>query len=106
MADRLNREEFLQSLLDPSAVIAPGFGIMTVDLKDGTSVGGFYIKEDKTHLTLKMTDKSTKKIALNQIKKKHKAISAMIPMKGILKPKELRDVIEYLSTLKDPKKKK
>src|SRR5690606_13687482 len=39
---RLSRKELLQSLIEPSASIAPGFGYVSLDLNDGSSVGGTF----------------------------------------------------------------
>ena len=44
------------------------------------------------------------KIKTDQIKERSEVISTMPPMGAILKKREIRDVIEYLSTLRAEKK--
>jgi hypothetical protein len=40
VASRISREQILQALISPSARLAPGFGIVTLELKNGKSISG------------------------------------------------------------------
>ena len=40
VAERLTRQQILESLINPSARLAPGFGVVTVELKNGKTVSG------------------------------------------------------------------
>ena len=94
------REQLLQSLLDPNAVVTPGFGIASVTLADGSSVAGMVREESDSALVLETGTNTTRKIAKREIKSRTSGPSPMPPMGGILKPREIRDLVEFLSTLK------
>lgn len=100
-----DRPYLLESLLVPSAQLAPGFGLSTISLRDGTQIGGTIDSENAESLTLKLPDGSSKIIALKEIATKTPPISMMPPMPGILSPAEIRDVVAFLSGLKTSKKK-
>src|SRR5690625_7062188 len=48
----LPRETLLEAMVAPNARIAPGFGRITVTLKDGSEVEGFFESETPTTKTL------------------------------------------------------
>jgi putative heme-binding domain-containing protein len=100
-----DRSYLLESLLIPSAQLAPGFGLSTISLRDGTQISGTIDSETRESLALKLPDGSNKVIAISQILGRTPPISMMPPMLGILSPAEIRDVVAFLSSLKTPKKK-
>lgn len=97
---RATAKYLLESILDPSAYVVPGFGNITVVSKSGDSIIGSLVKEEKSGLTLKLADGSTKFVKASDVKSKTPPISSMPPMGSILKAHELRDIIAYLQTLK------
>ncbi len=100
------RAEILESLVNPIAKIAPGYGLVSITLKDGNNLAGALYKEDKTTVTLRLGDGTQKKIARPQIAMQTPPVSMMPPMLGILTPREIRDVVAYLSSLKKAAAKK
>jgi len=98
-----SKAELLESLVNPVAKIVPGYGLVTVSLKDGSNVAGALAKEDKGFVTVRLADGTEKKIPRSEISMQTPPISMMPPMLGILTPREVRDVVAYLSGLK-PKK--
>ncbi len=100
-----DRPYLLESLLLPSAQLAPGFGLSTISLRDGTQISGTIDSETVDSLTVRLPDGATKGIALSQISGRTPPISMMPPMLGILSPSEVRDVVAFLSSLKTTKKK-
>ena len=100
VASRLTREKILESLLEPSAVIVPGYGSTTFKMQDGMVISGSVIAENATEITVKQADGKVLKIQTGEIKKRAQPVSPMPPMGTVLKPREMRDLIEYLSTLK------
>lgn len=94
------RAELLESLVNPVAKIAPGYGMVSVTLKDGTNLAGALYKEDKASVTLRQVDGTEKKIPRAEISMQTPPISMMPPMLGILTPREIRDVVAYLGSLK------
>jgi quinoprotein glucose dehydrogenase len=100
VASRAQRDYFLESLIDPSAKIAPGYGTIAVTLKNGQTAGGLLRSESAAELVVVTPDNKEMKIAVKDIATRTPLISAMPPMAFLLKPAEVRDVIEYLATLK------
>ena len=94
------KAEIAESLIEPTAKIAAGFGIETIVLKDGTSLAGSVVKESAKTLEVRLPDGKTQKIAVSAIASRTPPVSVMPPMLGILTPAEIRDVIAYLSGLK------
>jgi quinoprotein glucose dehydrogenase len=90
----------LQSLAAPSAVIAPGYGMATVTLKDGTTLAGAILSETPDKFTLRQPDGVEVSAATSEITLRTPPISVMPPMHGILTPRQLRDVVAYLTTLR------
>ena len=94
-----DREYLLRSLLTPSSEIAEGFGTIMVETKDGKEFVGVLTKSDKDSITLKM-EKKTQRILKADIESQSTPVSAMVPMLGVLSKRELRDLVEFLSSLK------
>jgi putative heme-binding domain-containing protein len=101
IASTLTREQLLDALLAPNARIAPGYGTVGVTLKNGQRVDGTLREETETHLVLMAgTPPAERRIAKTEIAQRTDPVSAMPPMGLILKPREIRDVVEFLSMLK------
>jgi quinoprotein glucose dehydrogenase len=90
----------LESLLVPAAKIAPGYGIVSVTLKDGSVVSGTLARETAKAVTVRFFDGVSKVIARTDIASQTAPVSIMPPMLGILQPREVRDVVAFLSSLK------
>ena len=96
----LSREQILQAMIEPSARLAPGFGTVTLTLSDGETVTGILEKEDETELVLKTTDAEPLKVAKIRIKSRENQPSSMPPMGSLISKREIRNLVEYLSSLK------
>lgn len=101
-----DRKYLLESLLNPIAQIAPGYGLVSIALKDGKSISGALDKEDAAQITLRMPDGKTQSILRAQIATATPPISVMPPMLGILTKPQIRDVVAYLASLKAKTSKK
>ncbi len=101
VAKRLSREQLLQALIDPSARIAPGFGTVSLELKDGRKINGILQREMPKGLVVKIGNKPDTLIANEAISKRTNGLSSMPPMRFLLTKKEIRDVVSFLSTLKE-----
>jgi quinoprotein glucose dehydrogenase len=97
-AGKKGRDYILESLILPQAKIAPGFGTATVTKKDGSVIAGAPKGETADALTLLLPDGKETVIKKSDIASQTPAISVMPPMGEILKPAELRDLVEYLGT--------
>jgi putative heme-binding domain-containing protein len=101
VASRLRREQLLEALINPSARLAPGFGNVTVTLKNGKAVSGILQEETNTELTVKVGDQTPTVIRKDQITKRTNGASSMPDMKYLLTKREIRDVVAFLATLKE-----
>jgi quinoprotein glucose dehydrogenase len=100
VATRANREHFLESLIEPNAKLAPGFGSVTVVLNDGKIVGGILKSEDAKQLIVVTPENQQVVVPIADIEERTAAKSAMPAVSEVLKLHEVRDLVEYLSTLK------
>jgi putative heme-binding domain-containing protein len=94
------REHLLESLVLPQAKVTAGFGLMTATRKDGTVAAGAFLEEKDGKLVLSQPDGSKLEVPLADIASRTDPLSTMPPMDAILKPAELRDLVEFLSSLK------
>ena len=101
VANRLTREQLLEALINPSARLAPGFGTVNLTLKDGKTVSGILQGETAADVSVKVGDQPDMTIRKDQIAKRTNSPSSMPEMKYLLTKREIRDVVSFLSTLKD-----
>ena len=101
VANKLSREQLLEALIDPSARLAPGYGMITLELKDGNKISGILQEETSQGLKLKIGSKPDTLISATQIAKKTYAVSSMPPMRTLLTKREIRDVVSFLATMKE-----
>lgn len=94
-----DRKYLLQALVNPGAVVAPGYGITAVNFKNGASLAGNLLEETDQSLTV-ATPEKTWLIKRADIASFTPPVSAMPPMAGVVKTEELRDMVAWLSTLK------
>ena len=99
VANRLTREKILESLIMPSAVVVPGFGLATVSLKDGTTIVGSLLKQDNKGAVIRLADLSEVVFAKDKIDTVTPPISPMPPMGTMMSATELRDMMAYLGSL-------
>jgi quinoprotein glucose dehydrogenase len=92
------RRYILESLVLPQAKITPGFGVASATLKDGSTITGAPKAETPTALTLLLADGKESVIQKSSIVSQTPAVSPMPSMDGLLSPREIRDLVEYLST--------
>ncbi|MEM6629658.1 MAG: HEAT repeat domain-containing protein [Bacteroidota bacterium] len=102
IANTLSKEELLESLVNPSARIAPGYGTVSLTLsgEESQTMGGILLEESPSFLVLKTQDAEPVRIPKSKIAKRIDAPSSMPDMSKILSLRELRDLVAYLGTLK------
>ena len=101
VAMRLTREQILESLLEPSARIAPGYGTVGITLRNGQRVDGTLREETPTHVVVVTgAPPAEQRIAKSDISERTNPVSAMPPVGLIVRPREVRDLVAYLATLK------
>jgi quinoprotein glucose dehydrogenase len=100
---RESREYLLESLIKPSAKIAPGFEIVSVTRKNGESVIGTLLHRDDQLVRLKTGDSDNVEIPAADIKAFESAPSGMPEVVALVLTKsEIRDMVEFLANLKQP----
>ena len=100
IASRITRSQILEALINPSARLAPGFGMVTLQLKNGKTLSGVLQEENQNSVIVKSGDEGNVSVSKNGIVKRVNAASSMPEMRFILSKKEIRDVVSFLSTLK------
>jgi quinoprotein glucose dehydrogenase len=103
VAKRLTRAQILESIINPSAMLANGYGFVSLTMKDGKTISGTVKDETGRSLVLKGDAGKDQVIEKSNIAKRVNAPSAMPDMKTLLSKKEIRDVVSFLATLKEDK---
>lgn len=95
------RDYLLESVLLPNKQIADGWGQVAVQLQNDSVETGRVAKESEAFLMLVLPDGNRKAIAKADIKARKAALSAMPEdLAKALTKRELRDLIEYLASLR------
>ena len=97
----IDRQHLLESIVTPNIKIAKGFGTVTLVLDTGQLVAGSIQEEDDTSLTLVTPTNETIRVARDTIDEQSAVTSAMPEMTKALTLREIRDLVEYLSTLQE-----
>lgn len=98
VGERLKADKLVESLINPNAEIAAGYGLSSVTLEDGSLLAGRIAAEAKESLTLIGLDGKETVIPRAKVKTIAPPVSAMPPMGLSLPPRDLRDLIAYLAT--------
>ena len=99
VAKRHDRMSLLQSLVEPSAKIAKGFESVTIVLQSGQLVAGIIRNEENGMITIEQPDGKVVTISADDVEDRTAPKSAMPEMHRALTLRELRDLVEFLSTL-------
>jgi putative heme-binding domain-containing protein len=98
VGSRLTRQLILQELVAPSQRLAPGYGTVLLTLRDGQRVAGTPREETATDLVLLVGSEARRIPKSTSTERRN--VSPMPPMGSVLSRRDLRDVVEFLSTLK------
>jgi putative heme-binding domain-containing protein len=101
IGSKLSREQILESIINPSARLAPGYGVVTVDLKSGRKISGILQGENAEELMVKVGSQPDTVIMKADIVERTNAASSMPDMKNFLTKKEIRDLVNLLATFKE-----
>lgn len=98
---RKDRKYILESIVSPSKEIAPGFESVLITMKSGALYSGLLKKEDDTVLTINSPEDGILQLKKSDINSRDKGQSAMPEGLGqVLTRRELRDLVEFLATLR------
>jgi putative heme-binding domain-containing protein len=104
VGDKFGRGEIIDSILNPSAVIAEGYGITIIVTKTGDEFVGVVKHATDTEIELMDGNGLPVRIATADIAERRVSEVSMMPEgleKGLSK-EEFNDLIEYLATLRQP----
>lgn len=97
-----SRNELLQSILTPGAVIEEAYRRHTWILKDGQEVDGLKISQSKVEIVVRTLDGQTRTLAREQVASEHGSALSAMP-EGLMlyiPPTQLADLVAYLESLK------
>ena len=102
--DRFPRRELIAAILEPSAVIAVGYGATLIETRAGEKHYGIVKQANGTATELMAADGSTIRVATAEIKSQEVSPLSLMPegLQSSLSLQEFTDLIEYLATLKQP----
>jgi len=101
VGSRQNREYLLESIVLPNAKIAQGFEGVILKLKDGRVLSGVVKKETDKDLQIVDADSHFTTVPLSDIVARQRGQSAMPEgLAQLLTKRDLRDLVEYLASLK------
>jgi putative heme-binding domain-containing protein len=101
IGQRATPETLLESLLDPSARIAEGYATVSLTLKGGETLDGLLLQEREGRLRLGLISGEVRTVPTSDIASRSaNAQSVMPPMGEVLSPRELRDLVAFLSSWK------
>ena len=102
--DAFGRRDLIQAILQPSATISPGYGLMTVETRDGRTVQGTLKKADDTGLELMGGDGQRVRIATADVVSRTGSTTSLMPegLQNALSLEEFTDLVEYLASLRQP----
>ena len=101
VAAKLSRQQLLEAMIEPSKRLAPGYGVVTLDLDNGRRITGVLGEEDNKSLSLKIGNLPDTLVQKANITNRINAPSSMPDMKRILSRREIRDLVSFLATLKE-----
>lgn len=102
IGSQLDRATLLESVVAPDNRLAPGYETVLVTLDDGELQTGIAVSEDGSRLVLRQLDGTRLEIPKARIRSRERGKSAMPGgLAEILGPRRLRDLVEYLSSLRE-----
>ena len=91
-------EKLLNSILDPSAIIEPGFAAYHCTLKSGEQLYGIVATETSSSLTMKLAGNIVRSVLRSEVKELKSTQTSLMPdgLEGTLTSQSLADLIAYL----------
>ena len=101
VAARKDRRYLLESIVNVNAAIADGFQMVILTTNKGETVAGLLKKETSTDFVLENPGQPAITVKKADVKQRDNAPSGMLPnIADLITPRELRDIVEYLATLR------
>ena len=101
VGDRLNRREILESIIRPSAALAPGHETVLLTLRNDDLVSGLVLDRTPDYVELRTGKTDTRRIAYADVVGEETLPSSMPSAEGKLSRREIRDLVAFLATVRD-----
>ncbi len=98
VGERLTPDKLVESLVNPNAEIAKGYGLSSITLKDGSMLMGRIPNQTEKKLTVVAMDGKTSEVPAANVASVTPPMSAMPPLGASLPPRQLRDLVAYLAS--------
>ena len=98
IAKKFNQVELLDAIINPSAAIVFGYEPWLINTKDGSSLYGFLVAENKQTIVLKDISGAKHVIAVSKISRKERQNRSLMPdpVTNGLTEQNLADIVAYL----------
>lgn len=100
IGSRLTKKQLLEALVQPSKRIAPGFGTIALELKDGKRITGILQEETENSYRLSRQKQDTL-IVKEDVASFRREGSSMPPMHLLLSKRQIRDLVSFLEQVKE-----
>ena len=103
IGQKLSREQLYQAILRPNDAILMGYETWVVRTKKGDTVSGLKTSDTPEGVTIKDTDGKYHDFAIEDVDRKVVQKISIMPegLAGAMTMKELVDLVEYLTTLRN-----
>lgn len=101
VGSRLSPEKLLESMVAPSASLAPGYGMVSLKMPDDEVVTGIVMEENDSQIKLKIGKAEIREINKNDVLERRDIPSSMPAMGNVLTKREIRNLVAFLKTLKE-----
>ena len=102
IGSKLPKEALYDAIINPNSGVTMGFETTQLETRDGTAALGIVRSETAGELVLALPGGASNKFAKNQIAKREKLPTSLMPsgLNQALSQQDLVDLVEYLSSLK------
>ena len=101
---RADFDQLLSNIFDPSLVIGAGYQAVTVNTKQGQTLTGLMVEDNKQRVVLKVQGGEVKTIARADVEEQITSKVSLMPedLEKQLRPQEIVDLLAYLSLDRPP----
>ena len=104
IGDKFSRRDLIRSVLEPSAVIAVGFGTTIIETKSGATFSGVVKQAGETWTELMGVDGKLTRVATDDVAKQSTPPVSLMPegLQAALSLADFANLMAYLETLRQP----
>ena len=104
IGDKYSRQDLIDTILDPSANISPGYSTIVIVTTEGIIHTGILKSASTEEIVLSGTDGATIKIEIDEINQRRTSQISVMPegTEDLISKQEFMDLISYLQDLREP----